>query len=416
MGVLVAMAVAAIGTPAAAQQQPPKEPQGLSLATAQPLFPEKVTATGRIQPLVSAQISPRVSGHLGSLGKTQDGQSLDAGMRVKAGDVLFVLNETTFRNGVAIAEAQMNSAKASLENLTAPTRTERMEQLQQALAELDARLADRQREEQRYNRLVEEEKTLPARRLEEVQTEVTVLKALRHAAAARLAEAENGPTPTEIAMGQARVREAEAALKMAQDDLRDSTVRAPFDGVITQRYKSPGDYLPMMPPTYVMELVADEKMEAEFKLPEAYLGAVRAGKTQVILQSPLLAKALTLPVARVVTAIDMSKGTFTIRVAIPNGPPSGLVPGAFVTGDVLVGDQGRGVIVPLRAIVPAGGEAAVFVAKDGKMNRRVVEVGERLTESAVVQSGLNRGEQVLVGPAGAMKDGAALPSYLKVGK
>lgn len=409
---LVAMATSVAG----AQPSQQSQQQGLSLATAQPLFPENVTATGRVQPLVSARISARVSGHLVELGTTEDGRMLDAGMTVKAGQVLFKLNETTFRNTVAIAEAQLQSAKATLANLTAPTRAERMEQLRQALAELDARVADRQREELRYKRLVEEEKTLPVRRLEEVQTELTALRAQRAAAEARLAEADKGPTPTEIAVVQARVQEAEAALQVARNDLRDATIRAAFDGVITQRFKSPGDYMTSMPPTEVFELVAADKLEAELRLPEAYLAAVQAGKTQVTLQSPLLAKALTVPVSRVVTAIDAGKGTFTLRVAIPTEPPSGLVPGAFVTGDVRIGDQGRGVIVPLRAVVQTADKAAVFVAQEGRMVKRVVEVGERLTESAVVQSGLARGERVLVGPAEALVDGSALPEYLKAGK
>ncbi len=409
---LVSLVVLVAAPLAGAQPQQ----QGLSLATAQPLFPEKVTATGRVLPVISARIGARVSGRLASLGTAEDGQMLDVGMAVKAGEVLFRLDETTFRNMAMIAEAQLDSARATLANLMAPTRAERIEQFRQAVAELDARLADKQREEQRYKRLVEEEKTLPIRRLEEVQTEVMALKALRLAAGARLQEAENGPTPTEIAMAQARVHEAEAALKMAQDDLRDATVRAPFDGMITERFKSPGDYMTNMPPTEVFEVTAPDRLEAELRLPEAYLTAVQAGKTPATLQSPLLAKALTLPVSRVVAAVDRAKGTFTMRVTIPAEPRSGLVPGAFVTAAVQVGDQGRGVIVPLRAIVQNGPQAIVFVSQDGKMVKRAIEVGERLTESAVVQSGLAAGEAVLVGPVESMRDGATLPEYLRAAK
>jgi multidrug resistance efflux pump len=415
---LVLMTLALLATGSATLAEPPaaREQQGLSLATAQPLFPEKVTATGRVEPLISARISARVSGHLVEIGTTEEGLMLDAGMTVKAGQILFKLNETTFRNAVAMAEAQLHSAKAALENLTAPTRTERMEQLRQVVAELDARVADRQREESRYKRLVEEEKTLPVRRLEEVQTELAAIRAQRAAATARLAEAEKGPTPTEIAVVQARVYETEAAVQTAQSDLRDATIRAAFDGMITQRFKSPGDYMTNMPPTEVFELVAIDRLEAELRLPEAYLMAVQAGKTQVTLQSQLLVSSLTLPVSRVVTAVDPGKGTFTLRVTIPTEPRSGLVPGAFVTGDVLIGDQGRGVIVPLRAVVRTADGTAVFVAQDGKMVKRVVEVGERLTESAAVRSGLTRGERVVIGPAETLVDGAALPEYLKAGK
>jgi hypothetical protein len=97
---------------------------------------------------------------------------------------------------------------------------------------------------------------------------------------------------------------------------------------------------------------------------------------------------------------------------VPASQRDGIVPGAFLTAEVRLEGQPLGVLVPLRALVEKEGAAAVFVARDGKMVRQAVEVGDRLTESAVIKSGLNRGEKVLVGPAEALKDGAPLPAYL----
>jgi multidrug efflux pump subunit AcrA (membrane-fusion protein) len=353
-----------------------------------------------------------VSGTIVEFGKDAAGNMLDAGMTVKAGDVLFRLDETTFRNAIGSSEAALKSAQAALANLTAKTRPERMEQLRQGLAELDARLADRQREQERFRRLVEDEKTLPAKRLEDVQTELAVLRTQRKAAQAKLEEAENGPTPTEIAVAAAQAHQAQTALKIAQDDLRDSTVRAPFDGAITKRFVGPGDYCTGTPHTEVLELVSMDKLEVELRLPEAYYSLVQPGKTQVTLRSPLLKADLKLPVTRVVARIDASSGMFPVRVAIPPASRGGIVPGVFVSADVSVDARGAGVIVPLRAIVMEAGKAAVFVAQDGKMARREVDLGDKLTESAVVKAGLEAGQKVVVGPAGALKDGAALPEYL----
>lgn len=389
---------------------------GLSIVVAQPLLPEKVNATGRVYSLVTARIGPRVSGRIAELGCDADGRPLDAGMRVKAGDVLFRLDDTTFRNNRAMAEAALKSARAALDNLLAGTREERLEQLRQDLAALDARVADRRRDRDRFQRLVEQDRTLPARRLEEVVTELAVLEAQRRAAAARLREAETGATPTEIAMARARVGEAEAALKAADDDLRDSVVRAPFDGVITRRFKSVGDYLTSMPPTDVMEIVVADRLEAELRLPEAYLPAVEAGTTQARLNSPLLAEPLVAAVTRVVDEIDPSRGTFALRVAIPAEKRHRLVPGAFITADIALNASARGAVVPLAAVVEENGSAFVYVAANGKMTRRQVRLGDRLTEAVVVRSGLVAGEKVVVGPAEALRDGAALPEVLSSGQ
>jgi len=393
-----------------------EEPGGLSLATAEGLYPEKIAVTGRVLAPVSARLGARVSGIIVELGKNEAGQMLDAGMTVKAGQVLFRLEQTTFANAVAMAEAGTKLAQATLENLTAKTREEKLEQFRQMVAELDARIADRRRDEERFRRLVEEEKTLPARRLEEVQTELATLRALRAGAQARLSEAENGPTKTEIAVAAARVREAEVALKIAKDDYRDATVAAPFEGLITRRFKSPGDYITSAPPTEVLELVSMAKLEVELRISEAYYTAIEAGKTKVVIESPLLRAALSSTAARVVGDIDPSSGTFAVRIAVPAEERGGLVSGAFVTAKVALGGESRGVIVPIRAVVEEKGKSGVFVAEGGKMARREVSVGDRLTEGVIVKSGVKRGEKVVVGAAELLKDGAALPGYLGDGK
>ena len=397
---------------AAAADLPAQERSAMTLVEVQPLHPQSVSVTGRIRAVASARISPRVSGHIVEISTDDSGRMLDAGMTVKAGQVLCRLDTTTRRNGVAAAEAALKSAQAVLANLKAPTREERMEQLREAIGELDVRLADRQREEERYRRLVEQEKTLPARRLEEVQTEVSSLKSLKKVAEAKLREARNGPTKTEIAVADARVTEAEAALKSAQDDLRDSTLKAPFAGQITYRFKGVGDYIPNMPPTDIFELVCTDKLEAELRLPEAYYGAVQSGKTQVVLRSPLLKSALTATIDRIVADIDTTKGTFAVRVLIPPDGCAGLANGAFVVAEVGLDGQAHGFIVPLRAVVQTGSQAAVFIAQNGKMVRRPVELGDRLTEGVVAKSGLAAGQKVVVGPADALQDGSPLPEHL----
>jgi RND family efflux transporter MFP subunit len=163
-----------------------------------------------------------------------------------------------------------------------------------------------------------------------------------------------------------------------------------------------------------LELVAIDKLEVELRVSEAYFNAVQVGKTQVVLHSALLKDDLAVPVTRIVGQIDQAQGTFPLRIVIPPERRDRLVPGAFVTAEILLENDGQ-VIVPLRAVVHKDGNNAVFVAQEGKMLRRQVVLGDRLTEGIVVKSGLKPGQKVLVGPSEAMKDGQKLPDYLKEG-
>ena len=407
MTILPVLAVLCLGANARAQVGQP-----LSLVTAQSVTAATVTATGRLQPVVSARLSPRVSGQLMELGTDAQGRRLDAGMMVTKTQVLFRIDDTTFVNHLAAAQAALNSATASLDNMKAKTRPEQLEQLRQTLAELDLRLANQQKDVERYNQLVNVDKTLPAKRLEDVVLVLDTMKVQRKAAAARLEEAENGATKTELAVAEARVKEAQVAVKTAQDDVRDTVVHAPFDGIITRRMKSPGDYISSAPPTEVLEIVSLQELEVEFRLPEMYLGRIEEGKTAVKLTSSLLPGPVEATVARIIREIDPAKGTVACRTAVTAEQRGGLLPGAVVTAEINMGKAGGEVIVPQRAVVTDGGKAGVFVASEGKMKRVPVEMGDRLTEGVLLKSGIKGGDKVVVGPVEMMKDGASLPEYL----
>ena len=149
-----------------AQSQPSAVPaarQDVSLLSVHGLYATSIVATGRVQSLVSARIGPRVSGRLAALGTAENGQALDAGVPVKAGQVLFELDKTTFQNHLILSAAQLESAKAALHQVTAPARQERIDQIKQELVQLEVQLADKVRERDRYKKLVEVEKTLPPR-------------------------------------------------------------------------------------------------------------------------------------------------------------------------------------------------------------------------------------------------------------
>ena len=407
----IAFALIAIGLSAAGAALG-AEGQALSVYTAQGLRTAEVTATGRTVAQYMTRVGSRLSAPIVEWGKNEAGEPLDVGMPVKAGQTLFSIDKSTFKAKAEAAQAALGSAQAALDDLMAPMRKERMDALRASVAELDAVVKDREREEARSRQLVEVEHAQTVRSLEQAQLDLDQAREQLKAAQARLDEATAGPTPTEIAIAKARVREAQAMADSAQLDLRDTVVTAPFDGMITRRMKGLGDYVASAPFVEVLELTTVDRLEAELRLPEAYLARVTAGKTRLTLHSPLLQHDLDLTVTRVVPDVDPEHGTYAVRVVIPPEARSGLVPGAFVTATLALSDQGGGVVVPQRAVLTDAGKSYVMVAADKKMQRRDVELGDRLTEGVIVKSGLQAGEKVLVGPADQLKDGAPLPQGL----
>ena len=78
---------------------------------------------------------------------------------------------------------------------------------------------------------------------------------------------------------RAGVQQAQVAVDMAQKMLADTTVRSPINGVITGVFKSDGEMVTTMPPTVVVQVEDQEKMELHFRLPEKAMSQVKLGDT-----------------------------------------------------------------------------------------------------------------------------------------
>lgn len=386
------------------------EAQGITVAVAQPTQSDVITTTGRVVPLRTARVGARLSAHIAEWGKAEDGQLLEVGFPVKAGQLLFRLQGDTFTDRVHVAEAALKFAEAQLADLKAWTREERREALRATVQEIDARMVERKRDEDRFRRLVQDDKTMPVKRLEEIQLQIQVLEAQKRAAQAQLNEAEKGPTPTQLAVAEAQVEQARVNLQSARLDLRDTVVVAPFAGIISRRFKSVGDYVTSAPFTEVLELTSREELEAELRLPEKFFRWIVPGQTRVVLRSPLLAAELKLPVGRIIPEVDAVQSTFAFRMTIPPASRGQLAPGAFLMGLIQLSDGAESAIVPAAAVVARDGKPVVFVAQNGKMRKCEVELGDRLSEGVVIDRGVKPGDRVLVGPDSELVDGRPVPA------
>jgi multidrug resistance efflux pump len=371
--------------------------------------PPRLRVTGRIVSMSSAKVGARVAGRIVTWGRSDDGGPLDVGSRVKSGATLFTVDRAPFEARLAAQKAALALAEAQLADLLAGTRPERIAVLEAAIAEIDARLSDRKRQEDRYRRLVQEDKTLPARRLEEIQEQIASAEAEKQAAAARLAEAKAGATPTEVAVARARVAEASKHVGVLELELADTTVVAPFDGVVTRKHRGLGDHVNVTPFVEVLDLLNDRDLEVEVRLPEARFAEVRPGTSTITLESALLAGPVSVVIARIVASIDPAEGVFVARAPLPAEKAGRLVPGAFVAGFLPQKDAKPRVLVPKGALVFDADGTFAFVAKEGRMQRVPVSPGERLSDGIVVNDGIGIDAIVLVGPRHLLVDGAPAP-------
>jgi membrane fusion protein (multidrug efflux system) len=197
---------------------------------------------------------------------------------------------------------------------------------------------------------------------------------------------------------------ARARLADAARLLQDAAIRAPFGGVIGERFVTTGDYVQAS--SKVVTLLVDDPLRLRLSVPEPAIPYAREG-TQVRF------KVLSVPdreFSAVIKYLGREVRPTTrdmIDEAVVDNQDHMLLPGTFVTVDLPSGDRPQPV-VPRSAIVKAGEDSTVFAIVDNRLEQRAVHTGITIDDKIVISEGLKKGDRVVLHPAPDLKDGATV--------
>jgi RND family efflux transporter MFP subunit len=304
-----------------------------------------VRAQGELHPRDEAVLAPEVGGRLVRI-------HADVGDQVRRGQVLVELDDAVARAQVQQARAALAAAEAALRN--AGSQHRRVAEL----AKGDA------------------------------------------ASAATLEQAEIGEQQAAAGRDQAA-----AALLAAETQLSKHVLRAPFDGVVTSRMKSVGEFVASMPPTPVIALVNVASVEVRVAVPEALVDLLAPGAVFAATVSPS-GKPFQAKVRAIASVVE--PGTRTVDVRADPVPPlfRELRPGAIV--QVALGGPATpeaGLFLPAGVIQRSGGAAFVWAVVAEKAQRREVKVEPLDPGTVRVVSGLSAGDVVVAEAGGALAEG-----------
>lgn len=183
----------------------------------------------------------------------------------------------------------------------------------------------------------------------------------------------------------------EAEIELIREQLARRTVRAPFDGVVGLRFVSEGAYV--TPSTQIATFQYIDKMKLDFSLPERFSAEVVPGQKvqfSVVGREDLFDAVIF----AVEPQIDEATRSLLVRAEVDNYS-AGLRPGAFARVSWFAGRDEPAIFVPAVAVVADQDSDTVFVVTDGKVERRVVESGERSADRIRILKGLSAGEEVV---------------------
>ena len=326
--------------------------------------------TARRQATVSAKITGKVNEVL-----------IEEGQRVAEGAVLARLDDTEARAQLTLARAQLAAARSQE-------------------GEIRAQLSQAERD---YTRQQE----LHARQLVAAQALDAAL-AQRDMLRARLANHVE------------QVRVAGESVSVAQVQLDNTVIRAPFGGVVIAKAAQPGEMISPISAgggftrTGIGTIVDMESLEIQVDVNESFINRVAA-------EQPVEATLNAYPewkipgsVIAIIPTADRSKATVKVRIAIKSRDarivPDMGVRVAFLTTQPAAGRPAAppAVLIPADAVRGEGANAVVFVHAGERVERRGVTLGQAVGTEREIVSGLHAGERVVVAPAPTLKDGDAV--------
>ena len=198
-------------------------------------------------------------------------------------------------------------------------------------------------------------------------------------------------------------RVAEANRRAVEAQLSYTMVRAPFEGVITEKKVEAGELASPGQPLLKME--DPQRLRLEATVAEGDLKSVSRGDKIPVVIDALGGQALTGLVSQILPAGDPQTHTFMVKVDLPKTP--GLKTGMFGRFQL---DKGltQTILVPSAAVVERGELSSLYVVGSDQTARlRWVKLGRRFEQQVEILSGLNIGERVLVDGSRGV-DGAAV--------
>jgi RND family efflux transporter MFP subunit len=195
---------------------------------------------------------------------------------------------------------------------------------------------------------------------------------------------------------------ARARVTVAQKALADTTVRAPFAGVVGERFVSIGDYVTRG--TKVASVMRIDPLRVELTVPEQYVSAVAAGRPVTFEVDAYPGETFTGLVRYVSPSVAADTRALTLEAVVPNAA-NRLKPGFFATAKIEQANDVPGVLVPATAVRTVSGTARVFVVNGDRVEERIVTSGQAVGDRVEITSGLKAGEQVVASGVERLVDG-----------
>jgi RND family efflux transporter MFP subunit len=334
---------------------------------------ETVTVNGVLAAYDQTTVSVKVPGRLQTI-------NVDFGSIVRKGQVIAQLEQQDYKLRVQQVEAALSQARARLglspDGADDRVSAEETGTVRQAKAQLD----DAKLKRERAAKLVQQGIT-PRAEYDTVDSEYKV-------ALSRYQDALE-----EIRNRQGLLAQRRSELALAKQQLQDTVVYSPLDGVVQEKKASPGEYLAAGAP--VVNVVRIDPLRLRVEVPERESHSVRMGQSvRVTVEGD--PESYLGYIKRLSPTISEQNRVLSVEADVRNN--GRLRPGAFVKAEIVTNQTNTAVTVPPNALVTFAGIDKVIIIENGKALEKTVTVGRRGADWIEIKAGINTGQSVILDP------------------
>ncbi|MBI1731254.1 MAG: efflux RND transporter periplasmic adaptor subunit [Gammaproteobacteria bacterium] len=316
---------------------------------------------------------------------------VEEGMSVREGDVLAVLDDTTPRAQLALAESQLIAAR-------------------KGVSEFDVRLDEARRTLAR-NASLYEQKLISESLLDASRADVNALEA-------------------KLSLTRSQVEVALRSVDVAAQAVDDTIIKAPFSGVVVSKDAQPGEMISPISAgggftrTGICTLVDMDSLEIEVDVNEAYINRVGADQRVAATLDAYPDWRIPAHVISIVPTADRQKATVKVRIGF-DAKDGRILPDMGIQVQFMDAPKEEGAAaswgprlpwVSVQALVKQDDKDYVFVVHDDSVERRAVRLGPVLGGGARIEAGLQAGETVVLSPAPELADGNRVTIESESGK
>jgi HlyD family secretion protein len=343
--------------------------------------------------------------------------NVDEGDFVKKGQILTTLNSSLLEAQLEQAKARLQSSAANLKKSIQPNRQEDINALRGALAQARANTAQEEahRRQARVNlancelnagrwtalakvgaesKLDAETKqlALDTARQELLMSDAKIkaARSMEDQAHEKMLEAERGGRLEDVDISRATIAETRGQIRQLQQQIAQTVIRAPDDGLVSKRDAHIGDITNAGTPLF--SVIRLNRLELRAQVSDIDLAQFKPGQIVSISSTEEEKGAVPGKVKLVSPQVDPISRLGTVRIDLPSS--AGLKPGMFVHGQVDLGHR-KAITVPTNALISRNGEFFVFTLDGTRALSTQVKVGVRADKFVEISEGLKPGQVVV---------------------